>query len=147
MKVTVLRGISGAGKSTWIKNNAPTAFVVTTDRYFTIDGVYHFDPKNLEEFHKKCLRDFLDALQRKEPWIVVDNTNINAWEYAPYVLVARAYDYEVELLTLACTVEISLSRKDRVPSNELESISKQMEKETQSMPRQFKKMHRIINAC
>lgn len=147
MKVTVLRGISGAGKTTWTKTYASSALIVTADRYFTKDGIYEFDPRMLQENHNKCFYDFMDAILKSAPWIVVDNTNVCAWEYSPYILAAQAYGYEAELLTLRCPVETSLSRKDQVPPDELRLMSGRLDEETQTMPKRFKQIHRVIDVC
>lgn len=147
MKVTVLRGISGAGKTTWTKTHASSAVVVTADRYLGEDGVYRFNPQKLQENHNDCFHDFIEALLRAAPWIVVDNTNVYAWEYSPYVLAAQAYGYEVELVTLHCSVDLSLSRKDQVPSDELRLMSNVLDEETHTMPKRFKQVHRIIDVA
>ena len=147
MKVTVLRGISGSGKTTWTKAHESKAHIVSADFYFMRDGVYTFDPQKLEENHAKCFRAFMEALLKSEEWIIVDNTNICAWEYSPYVLAAEAYGYAVELVTFECSVEVSLSRKDAVPPEKLRATSQRLEEEARRMPRRFKGIHRVISSC
>jgi predicted kinase len=147
MKVTILRGISGAGKTTWVKANAKEAVVVSADHFFLVDGEYRFDANKLQEAHVACFRRFMEAVLKKEPWIVVDNTNVSAWESAPYVLAGESYGYTVELLTLACTVEVSLSRKQQLAPESLRRMHDRVLRETASMPPRFKSIHRIIETC
>ncbi len=147
MKVTVLRGISGSGKSTWVERNAPNAVVVSADHFFMKDGVYQFDPSQLAENHQRCFRLFMEAILRSEAWIVVDNTNIMAWEYAPYVQAGQAFGYEVEILTLNCSVDMSRARKDRVPPKDVERTFIALQRETMEMPRRFQSIHRLIEQC
>lgn len=146
MRVTVLRGISGAGKTTWVKTHAADAVVVSADHYFFVDGVYKFDPSKLPEFHNRCFRSFLDAVLVATPYIVVDNTNIHAWEYAPYVLAAQAFGYEVELLTLTCSIELSQARKNIVPPRQLVRSLEELDQETANMPKRFAGIHRTLAA-
>lgn len=147
MKVTVLRGISGAGKSTWVKTHAADAAVVSADHFFHVDGEYRFDPSKLQENHAKCFRAFVEALFAKAPHIIVDNTNIEAWEYSPYVIAAEALGYQVELLTLECSVDISLSRKKMVEPKSLERMHASLTRETEHMPKRFQRIHRIEKTC
>ena len=147
MKVTILRGISGAGKTTWTKANAASATIVSADHYFMKDGEYRFDVQKLQENHNRCFRDFMDAILKQESWIVVDNTNISTWEYSPYVLAAESYGYEVELLTFLCSPELATSRKQQVHADKVYSLSKRLDEETRTMPQRFARIHRIIDVC
>jgi predicted kinase len=142
MRVTVLRGISGSGKSTWAKQQGVPVF--STDQFFMIDGEYRYDATRIGEYHSRNLRAFLEALWRSEPWIIVDNTNICAWEYSPYVLAGQAFGYETELVTFLCSPETSLARKALIPAEQLFRISEQLVEETRNMPRRFRNMHRTI---
>jgi predicted kinase len=144
MKVTILRGISGSGKTTWAKTHAPNATIVSTDDFYIVDGVYTYDANKIEENHRKAFRLHLDSLAAGKEWIVVDNTNVHAWEYSPYVLAAGAYGYEVELLTFVCSAEVSLSRKQLVAEDKLRNIAEIFVRETERMPRKFKGINKMI---
>jgi predicted kinase len=107
-KVIVMRGISGAGKSTFVKTFLPEARVVSADHYhIEPDGTYSYKPSEAGRAHAACLRAFVDALtqeaQRNTPGdqiIVVDNTNTTVAEIAPYMAMARAYGFHAEIITL-----------------------------------------------
>ena len=142
MKATILRGISGSGKSTWA--NQQSASVFSTDRYFMVDGIYQYDPAKLATYHNQNLRAFIEALLQQDPWVIVDNTNVFAWEYAPYVLSAQAFGYTVEIITFVCPPEVSLQRKNLVPQDQLLRSYQQLTRETELMPYRFRPMHRLV---
>jgi predicted kinase len=103
MKIKILRGGSGAGKSTWVKNNHSDAKVFSADLYFMVDGEYKFDPAKLGAAHAQCLRSFIEHIQTDahdyERVAIVDNTNTSVSEFAPYAQTALAYGHDVEILT------------------------------------------------
>src|SRR5271154_3761303 len=105
-KVIILSGISGSGKSTYAEGilNATQGIKVSADHFFMKEGSYHFDATKLGEAHAECFRRFIDYLQQTPAWecVVVDNTNCQTWEIAPYMLAAAAFGYQAELHTLKC---------------------------------------------
>jgi predicted kinase len=102
MLVTVLSGISGSGKSTYIKHCCGGAEVVSADHYFMdrVTGEYKFNPSKLSEAHGECFRRLIDAINRKVDHIVVDNTNTTESEISPYMLAAQAFGYDAEVIIL-----------------------------------------------
>lgn len=114
MKVIILRGIPGSGKSTWVKNNHPNAVVVSADDYFTLDGIYKHVPSEEGQAHGACFLNAIHYIQMmskvRERNIIVDNTNASIAEVAPYVLLAQAYNMECEVVTLLVNVDTALSR-------------------------------------
>lgn len=93
----ITRGISGSGKSTLARSLAPKENIFSTDDLFLVDGEYRFDPKKLAEYHKMNKKRVEEAMKQGMSPIVVDNTNTQAREIKPYVLLADMYDYKVEL--------------------------------------------------
>jgi predicted kinase len=110
-KLVVLRGIPGSGKSTIVRGEFPAAVVVSADDYFVgEDGVYRFNSADIGNAHGRCFRLFIEALQRGDSQVVVDNTATSIAEVAPYMLAAQAYGYNAEIITLRCDPEIAASR-------------------------------------
>lgn len=124
MQVKIISGVSGAGKSTFLQTQPwiDNAVIHSADSFFFKDGKYQFDASLLGEAHGACMRDFIQsvrgswrAVQVKEldylPTVeVVDNTNLTIEEIAPYYSVARAYGFEVELITLHCPPQVAFAR-------------------------------------
>lgn len=105
MKVIILSGIPGAGKSTLARK---FDFVVSADDYFIGKP---FDPSKLSEAHALCFKNFLSALSGLLPVIVVDNTNLNVWEISPYMLAAAAYGVEAKVVRISCGFEEAFKRQ------------------------------------
>ncbi len=113
-----MRGLPGAGKSTWARENYPQAHVCSADSYFLDDeGVYRFDGTLISQAHASCLRGFAEILASKardpenSPEIViVDNTAIKAWEISPYYNLARAYGHDARIIHIKCDAETAHSR-------------------------------------
>jgi predicted kinase len=143
MKVVLLRGTSGSGKSTYIKEHYPNAIVCSADHYFMKDGEYKFNPTLLPEAHKFCLRKFIacieDATTTYGPnqffraaeiqHLVVDNTNTQLWEISPYLSIAQAYGLEVEIVHCVCSPQVATERNAHgVPLKTIEAMAKRFEK-------------------
>lgn len=112
-KVIIMRGLPGAGKSTWAnrelmnyrhndRHDPTAATIVSADHFFMKDGEYKYNPSKIGEAHKECMRAFLDAAGLRYitrlHCLIVDNTNVHRWEYMPYVSVAEALGHEVEIV-------------------------------------------------
>jgi predicted kinase len=94
----ICRGISGSGKSTLAKQLAgKTGIVLSTDEYFIDKGQYNFNPQKLSEAHTWNFERALKALDDGISPIVIDNTNIQAWEAQRYVKAAIENGYRVEI--------------------------------------------------
>nr|XP_033804359.1 NEDD4-binding protein 2-like 1 isoform X1 [Geotrypetes seraphini] len=95
----LLRGLPGSGKSTLarqLKRDFPHASVLSTDDFFiTEDGTYVFKQDFLEEAHKWNQKRARKAMKKGKSPIIIDNTNIHAWEMKPYAMMALENDYEV----------------------------------------------------
>ena len=125
MRVVIMSGVSGSGKSTYIVNNFPDrlypmwgqipradtneqAVIVSADHYFQdplVDSKYTFHASQLSLAHGKCFRKFILAMQSGAVNVVVDNTNTTSEEIAPYILGAQAFGYEPEIITFMCESE------------------------------------------
>jgi predicted kinase len=117
MRVLILSGIPGSGKSTYVKSAlvGQKAVICSADTYFTRnsdDGTYKFDPSKLGLAHGECLKNYAECIRdgSKLDLIVVDNTNTSELEIAPYVALAAAYGVEVDLVTLLCDPSVAHAR-------------------------------------
>ena len=102
--LTLLRGLPGAGKSTFANFIWSSSQVICeADKYFIgEDGVYRFDGSKIKDAHKWC-RDEVEKrmLFNKTsggtyyPEIVVSNTFTQEWEMEEYYKLAEKYNYIV----------------------------------------------------
>ncbi|NWX12075.1 N42L1 protein, partial [Aegotheles bennettii] len=78
-----------------LKRDYPSAVVLSTDDFFIENGVYVFEPDFLEDAHKWNQKRARKAMKNGKSPVIIDNTNIHAWEMKPYVMMARENRYEV----------------------------------------------------
>lgn len=100
MKLVVLVGLPASGKSTWLKENGPTDYILSTDdivehiasRYgFTYDEAYsHLIPFATKAFYKQAD----NALASRQD-IYVDQTNLTLGKRAYWIKRAKANGYVV----------------------------------------------------
>ncbi|XP_063257880.1 NEDD4-binding protein 2 [Prinia subflava] len=96
--LVLLRGVPGSGKSylarTLLEDN-PGGIILSTDDYFYKHGQYHYDPDCLGEAHDWNRKRAKEAFEMGISPIIIDNTNIQAWEMKPYVTLAQQFKYKV----------------------------------------------------
>ena len=113
MKIEILQGISGAGKSTYA-DSRKDAMVCSADYFWR--GA-KMQPHLLPEAHRYCFRGFMGEVLRKNPYVIVDNTNLMAETVSPYYLAGDAYGYEVEIVRFNVSPEVAAERNvHSVPS-------------------------------
>lgn len=126
----ILRGPSGSGKSTIAKLlvekfGEEQCSVHSTDEFFEDEnGIYAFDPKKLPQNHKRNLDSFLAS---KKLIAIVDNTNLEDWEYAKY----KAHRVCVVLNVVPETTTVLVDRNLHcVPLASVERMNAKFEKPT-----------------
>jgi predicted kinase len=102
MKLYIIRGLPGSGKSTMAKEiiaKHPNTKHFEADMYFyNAHGEYKFEPSLLREAHKWCLLKTEDALRNGYDCIV-SNTFTQKWEMKAYLDLAKQYNAELEVIT------------------------------------------------
>ncbi|XP_076992776.1 NEDD4-binding protein 2 isoform X2 [Tamandua tetradactyla] len=96
--LVLLRGLPGSGKSflaRTLQEDNPAGIVLSTDDYFYINGQYQFDIKYLGEAHEWNQNRAKEAFEKKVSPIIIDNTNLQAWEMKPYVALSQKHKYKV----------------------------------------------------
>jgi predicted kinase len=95
----ILRGISGSGKS-YLSDQikGEDGIILSADDFFMEDGVYKFDPDKLPQAHSWTQYAAYRFMEEGRSPLIIDNTNIEAWEMKPYVEAAQKYGYNVEII-------------------------------------------------
>jgi tRNA uridine 5-carbamoylmethylation protein Kti12 len=137
--VIALRALPGSGKSTFAKQlieqldaEGKSVEVFSSDDYFVElgEGEYKFDFTHLPLAHGQCFRKFIEALQKGVDVVIVDNTNLSAWEISPYQLGAGAFGYEFQIKEIKADPEEAFKRQQHgVPETSFEAMHGRFEKE------------------
>jgi predicted kinase len=100
--LTLIRGVCGAGKSTFARFIWNEHVICEADQFFVDkDGVYRFDGSKIKEAHKWC-RDKVETMMKFNQLnpqyyaeIAVSNTFTQEWEMEEYYKLAEKYGYTV----------------------------------------------------
>lgn len=85
----IMRGVPGSGKSTLARKMQGSGVVLSTDDFFVNKfGEYYFNPHSLSEAHSWNQRRADREMKASTNPIIIDNTNLEAWEMQPYVFMA-----------------------------------------------------------
>ncbi|XP_037655763.1 NEDD4-binding protein 2-like 1 isoform X5 [Choloepus didactylus] len=94
-RLYLLRGLPGSGKTTLarqLQHDFPRALVFSTDDFFfREDGTYEFNPDFLEEAHDWNQKRARRAMRGGASPIIIDNTNLHAWEMQPYAAMVQRW--------------------------------------------------------
>jgi len=140
MKIIILRGCSGSGKSRRAKKLVSEAtalnqraVICSADDYFIRQGGYKFDPRLLPEAHAWCKGKTIGALESECDLIIIDNTNLCKWEFEPYEEMANEYGAECEIIVVGQfdddSVKLYASRnKHGVPLEKIKQMAAKFQK-------------------
>ena len=118
----IMRGLPCAGKthtaltiSNYADDHCEVVRVSADEYFYNEHGEYKFDPGKLPQAHGECFRKAVSwatttVLPTRSRLIVVDNTNISAWEISPYMALAQAYAIPAHILTVDCGQEERMKR-------------------------------------
>lgn len=136
MLLVVMVGISGSGKSTFVKQHYPDGVIGSADHgMLDAEGKYVFDVKKLASAHASCVRTIIGELEQQTPVIVVDNTSLRLVEIAPYVALGDAFAAKVEINILRIDPDIAWARNVHgVPHDKVLQQYKTLQKTVLELP-------------
>ena len=97
MKLILVRGISGSGKTTYahkLMKDDPSLSHYEADMFFEKDGEYHFKRKLLDKAHEWCKFKTEEDLRNNKS-VIVSNTFTRNWEINHYIELGKKYGAEI----------------------------------------------------
>ncbi len=136
-QVVLMRAIPGSGKSSLAKQleakaraEGKTAVICSADDFFMENGHYNFNPSKISEAHKTCFKKFMHAVASNIDLIIVDNTNLSAWEISPYKTYAEAHDLPFSINEVVSDPKDAFKRQQHgVPEQAHQRMSDSFNKE------------------
>lgn len=119
MKLIIIRGFPGSGKSTYAKKHYPKHIKIEADDWFVKGKEYIFDPKELSSAHTFCALK-TEFYLRKGKSVVVSNTFTQYWEMIPYFELAKKYGIHCEIIEM----KTAYGNIHGVPKSKLTSMKK-----------------------
>ena len=146
MKIILVSGLPGSGKTTWAKQYKDNFFeeehaidweirLFAADDYFekyneSSELIYKFDPSRIAEAHSECFESVMWSMKSGEcDEILVHNTFTQNWEISPYVALANAFGWDYEIVRLICgPTHARLNNVHNVPEEVINNMLERMEK-------------------
>jgi predicted kinase len=113
MRLIIMRGIPGSGKSTVAQGLADKldARVFSTDDYWYREDpmVYKWDADKIGEAHQ-WNQDRTESAMKVGYDVIIDNTNLDQYAADPYIKLAKQYGYRISVVTVDTDIKTCIER-------------------------------------
>ncbi len=100
-KLYLIRGVSGSGKSSFVKSLMDKKSVsLSADDWMVTKGKYAFSKNRLPIVHRICLDQTEKKMNSRVEKIFVHNTFTTSKELKPYYKLAEKYGYDVHSIVM-----------------------------------------------
>ena len=107
---TILIGIPGVGKSTWLRRNpSPTAQIICPDQYLEQVYAYEWTVERASEAWAVSYQQFALCLQQRKD-VMWDATFLRPIDRSPIVNIAKGFSYDVRAIFVQAPLAICLER-------------------------------------
>lgn len=117
MKVYLVIGCYGSGKTQWIGENLDGESVFSADGFVdagsTLTGSEKIAKASAELLRRYTARVADEWFKRNET-VVVDAPLCSAIELAPFVALAQAYEHELNIVCMRCAPDVAFARSRRI---------------------------------
>jgi len=121
MKLTIVRGLPGSGKSTYAKKLG--CLHLEADMFHYYDGEYQFSLVNHSRSHEICQKMVDTAMSANVMHIVVSNTFTLLHDLQPYFDMAKSNGYDIEIIRM----ESNYGSIHNVPSDIIDIMKNRFE--------------------
>ena len=105
-QVKIIRGVSGIGKRSYVyylESDMNREYVICDiNDFFTTNGTYAFNGKNLAEAEANMMSTFITAINNIDKRIYVIGTFERQWMYSNYINIAKLNGYDTYITELDC---------------------------------------------
>lgn len=126
----IIRGISGSGKSHYVKNEICCNNIPKYNNISHIElNIYKIlknntiTSKKLVEAYNLCFYNFIKSLDYNISHIYITNPFIYKWEYLNYIKLAKSYGYKIKIIELKCNdnkdLQLCYNRSENVKNYNL----------------------------
>ena len=122
MRLILVRGVPGSGKSTFASKVFPGAFHVENDMFHVKDGKYRFDFNRQKDAVSWCM-DMCETALRNGMDVVVSNTFTKRGYVMAYVKLAAKYGADVSVYRMTGSFE----NRHSVPVTVFDNMKKNFE--------------------
>jgi hypothetical protein len=132
-----MRAVPGSGKSTLAgqliahsKACGKTTAICSADEYFYSILGTGYDARKLTDAMRHCYRKFVESVNDCVNVIILDNTNLSAWEISPYRSYADMKEYDFRIVDIVADPEVAFGRKlhavpERLFANQLRRFERE----------------------